>query len=90
MINHYKLVDVGTGQDIRSSSSFHADEDGKIGTMLGVIFPALVREATESAEEIELEKATVLLKTDRPIIKCGRGKTHAEASSRGKEMDSLI
>lgn len=88
-VNKYKFIDVKTGQDIRGSSSFQRGEDGKVGTMLCVIFPALVREKTENSEEIELQKATVLLEPQFPLIRRGRAKAVAEASPKGTE-DKLL
>lgn len=88
-VSRYKYIDAKTGQDIRGPSSLRAGNDGRIGVMLCVIFPALMREKTENSEEMELEKATVLLDPDFPLIRSKRTRTDSVAARHGTEKDMM-
>ncbi len=70
----FKAIDQATSQLIRPSDVFKATQDGRVGEMLCVIQPGLVREGQNGGRNITLVKATVLCRFDHPVVRRRKAK----------------
>ncbi|KAF7511580.1 hypothetical protein GJ744_004168 [Endocarpon pusillum] len=78
-----KVVDQATAQLIRPSDTFIANRDGRVGEMLCVIQPGLVRMGRNGGRNITLVKATILCRFDHPVVRRRKAK-----KIKGEELDS--
>ena len=70
--NRYTIIDSMTGARLRASAEPKADENGRIGEVLCIVYPAFVRKATLAAEKVVLVKPTIVVKFDQKIARRGR------------------
>lgn len=69
----YHIIDVATGQNHLSSASVRQNNIGRVGLKLCTIHPAL-RKYGKNREVITVEKATVLVRFDHPVVRRGHAK----------------
>lgn len=69
--NHdFKIIDQASAQLVRTSDTFKVTtRDGRIGEMLCVVQPALVRKGKNGGRDITLVKATILCNLDHPVVR---------------------
>ena len=72
-IQRYTILDVATQKVLRQDSVLKVAEDGRIGEMVMVVQPLLLRMQRDSHGGIALCKATVAVKLDEPMAKRAKG-----------------
>ena len=82
-MNGFKVIDQATAQLIRPSDTFKANRDGRVGGMLCVVQPGLVRMGQNGGRNITLVKATILCRLDHPVVRAKKVK-----KIMGEELDS--
>ena len=71
-IQHYQLIDSATHKIIRPDSAIKIASDGRIGSELLVVSPALMRQKDEG-HKIIVSKPTIVIKLDQPMEKRNKG-----------------
>lgn len=65
----FKAVDEATAQLIRSSDILKADRDGRVGEMLCIIQPGMMRKGQNGGRNVTLVKATILCRFDHAVAR---------------------
>ncbi|KIW19846.1 hypothetical protein PV08_00421 [Exophiala spinifera] len=73
-MKNYSIIDSNTGFPLRASSKVIADQGGRVGEKLSLIFPGLVRRDTQQDKRIELCKPVIVVKFDHTIPRGGKPK----------------
>ena len=68
----FKVTESVNGHPVRNASMLTADDNGKIGEKLCVIYPSLIRVGHNGAADLTIEKAAILVMLDHPQSRTGQ------------------
>ena len=72
-IPHYQMVDNASHKIVRPDSALRLGEEGRIGTELLTVTPALMRTKNDGVHRVVISKPTILVKLDEPMGKRSKG-----------------
>ena len=90
-LDRFNVVDCKTAQPLPRSSSVNADENGRVGEMISTIHPALQRKGHNGGEDLELIKATVLVRFDREVQRAAKKRKASQHAARlGAGLENVL
>lgn len=70
----FKVIDQANSQLIRPSDTFKVNWDGRVGKILCMVQPALVRKGQNGCRNITLVKAVILCRFDHAVVRRRKAK----------------